>query len=172
MELGFLLLEGSSYTARRITEAIDIIFTRANTSSGVHDFSIGLAQSGLTVHCGHESDEDIHKRLKAHCEIAKYRFKASSWFGLALSTTECGQIRIALGLHNEWQHDEGMEQAVRLFGSKPVKNLGKVNWNRRRRNKIGVNEPCPCGSGKKYKKCCRNKIENCDCQELSPTLNA
>jgi preprotein translocase subunit SecA len=24
-----------------------------------------------------------------------------------------------------------------------------------RRDKIGRNEPCPCGSGKKYKKCCR-----------------
>lgn len=23
--------------------------------------------------------------------------------------------------------------------------------------KIGRNEPCPCGSGKKYKYCCRNK---------------
>jgi len=23
--------------------------------------------------------------------------------------------------------------------------------------KIGRNEPCPCGSGKKYKKCCMNK---------------
>jgi uncharacterized protein YecA (UPF0149 family) len=22
------------------------------------------------------------------------------------------------------------------------------------RNKIGRNEPCPCGSGKKYKRCC------------------
>ncbi|MGG5737348.1 SEC-C metal-binding domain-containing protein [Bacillus cereus group sp. IBL03679] len=22
------------------------------------------------------------------------------------------------------------------------------------------NEPCPCGSGRKYKKCCINKIEN------------
>ena len=22
------------------------------------------------------------------------------------------------------------------------------------RNKIGRNDPCPCGSGKKYKKCC------------------
>ena len=24
----------------------------------------------------------------------------------------------------------------------------------RKKNKIGRNEPCPCGSGKKYKKCC------------------
>ena len=27
----------------------------------------------------------------------------------------------------------------------------------RREDKIGRNEPCPCGSGKKYKKCCGNK---------------
>ena len=25
--------------------------------------------------------------------------------------------------------------------------------------KIGRNEPCPCGSGKKYKKCCIDKEE-------------
>jgi hypothetical protein len=27
-----------------------------------------------------------------------------------------------------------------------------------RSNKIGRNEPCPCGSGKKYKKCCYGKL--------------
>lgn len=26
--------------------------------------------------------------------------------------------------------------------------------------KIGRNDPCPCGSGKKYKKCCLNKADN------------
>ncbi|MGM9598338.1 MAG: SEC-C metal-binding domain-containing protein [Faecousia sp.] len=25
--------------------------------------------------------------------------------------------------------------------------------------KIGANDPCPCGSGKKYKNCCRDKDE-------------
>ena len=27
----------------------------------------------------------------------------------------------------------------------------------RKSNKVGPNDPCPCGSGKKYKKCCRDK---------------
>jgi hypothetical protein len=27
----------------------------------------------------------------------------------------------------------------------------------KKKNKIGRNEPCPCGSGKKYKRCCLNK---------------
>jgi len=26
-----------------------------------------------------------------------------------------------------------------------------------RREKVGRNDPCPCGSGKKYKRCCLNK---------------
>jgi preprotein translocase subunit SecA len=29
---------------------------------------------------------------------------------------------------------------------------------RRERPKIGRNEPCPCGSGKKFKKCCESRI--------------
>lgn len=30
---------------------------------------------------------------------------------------------------------------------------------RRAAPKIGVNEPCPCGSSKKYKRCCLNKLQ-------------
>tara|TARA_E500000305_G_C3998843_1_gene226153 strand:- start:949 stop:1371 length:423 start_codon:yes stop_codon:yes gene_type:complete len=29
-----------------------------------------------------------------------------------------------------------------------------------RKQKVGRNDPCPCGSGKKYKKCCLNQLGN------------
>lgn len=32
-----------------------------------------------------------------------------------------------------------------------------LDGTKRKRMKVGVNEPCPCGSGKKFKKCCRGK---------------
>src|SRR5215210_7573717 len=32
-------------------------------------------------------------------------------------------------------------------------------YDRRRLMKVGRNDPCPCGSGKKYKKCCLAKDE-------------
>ncbi len=38
-----------------------------------------------------------------------------------------------------------------IVKKQPVRNAGK---------KVGPNDPCPCGSGKKYKKCCRDKQEN------------
>ena len=34
----------------------------------------------------------------------------------------------------------------------PAKN--KITPHQRQASKVGRNEPCPCGSGKKYKKCC------------------
>ncbi len=46
------------------------------------------------------------------------------------------------------------EQQAAIDGSQtdrkiePIRNMGK---------KVGRNEPCPCGSGKKYKQCCMRK---------------
>ena len=34
------------------------------------------------------------------------------------------------------------------------------------RKKIGRNDPCPCGSGKKYKLCCINKMSEEEIQAL------
>ena len=41
-------------------------------------------------------------------------------------------------------------------GQRPPKIKGRV-VEVRTESKIGRNEPCPCDSGKKYKKCCINK---------------
>ena len=40
------------------------------------------------------------------------------------------------------------------FITKEMRNLHEQRW-----SKVGRNDPCPCNSGKKYKKCCQdNKI--------------
>jgi len=42
-------------------------------------------------------------------------------------------------------------EASRLLGPEPIQN---VTTFRRETPKIGRNDPCPCGSGKKFKQCC------------------
>lgn len=57
------------------------------------------------------------------------------------------------------------DEKVDLIDDELQKNLNNYNnqANEKKENeyktstKVGRNEPCPCGSGKKYKKCCRNK---------------
>ena len=49
---------------------------------------------------------------------------------------------------------------LRPLPNKPF-NLGGSNViDMKTRQKVGRNDPCPCGSGKKYKKCCLGKDEN------------
>ncbi|MCF7906895.1 preprotein translocase subunit SecA [Patescibacteria group bacterium] len=43
--------------------------------------------------------------------------------------------------------------------SQPTINLGKKSAVSSQKKKVGRNDPCPCGSGKKYKKCCYPKYE-------------
>jgi hypothetical protein len=57
-------------------------------------------------------------------------------------------------LQNEWQSTprdafDGKTPAEMLQSAQ-----GKVETFRREEPRIGRNDPCPCGSGKKYKKCC------------------
>ncbi len=57
------------------------------------------------------------------------------------------------------QPTSGKMDAARLFGGRPAasENPGELTLDlpiRRPAQKVGRNEPCPCGSGKKYKACC------------------
>ena len=60
-------------------------------------------------------------------------------------------------LHEEWLQTprpalEGKKPADVLEGGRLFP--GKVETFRRETPKIGRNDPCPCGSGKKFKRCC------------------
>lgn len=57
--------------------------------------------------------------------------------------------------------ERGIKVIVGVEPDKPedISGLERLNnFNVKRNNpEVGRNDPCPCGSGKKYKKCCLNK---------------
>lgn len=81
----------------------------------------------------------------------------SDWFLEAFATAleEEPELRARLERHYEMskrhplaQKDGGVGVGQTTFGNRrPVLRSGP---------KIGPNEPCPCGSGKKFKRCCRD----------------
>ena len=46
------------------------------------------------------------------------------------------------------------EMAKRPGGPPPIPSQGPAQPVKRQTPKVGRNDPCPCGSGKKYKRCC------------------
>ena len=52
-------------------------------------------------------------------------------------------------------HEDGSSSYYDQYGRRRPES--KFLKKEKRTGKIGVNDPCPCGSGKKYKKCCKGK---------------
>ncbi|MBX3438861.1 MAG: SEC-C domain-containing protein [Planctomycetaceae bacterium] len=55
-------------------------------------------------------------------------------------------------------HEEAAPAAEAYAGedvqTEPGQQVQTIDPIRNRESKVGRNDPCPCGSGKKYKKCC------------------
>jgi uncharacterized protein YchJ len=105
--------------------------------------------SGITVHASYLPTQAGLERLEPHVLAKKYQQKAPSWFGVGLHP-EDQSLLFGYNAEFPWEKNDVLEEASRSFSSgigvefvngKPVK------------RKIGRNDPCPCGSGKKYKKC-------------------
>lgn len=154
IDLGFMLLLLSEETMHQVSNKIDKIARRAVKDGKCHDLTIGIGggSTGLTVHCNNEPIHVAWPRLKRHAEKRKYIQKAKNWFGICV-VPKTKQLLFGLELSYEWEQSDDMDRIISDL-NKPQRtmNLGT----KYARRKIGRNEKCPCGSGKKYKQCCSN----------------
>jgi len=150
VDLGFMLLRMSGRSTEQLSQGIEFATGRARQTRRVHDFSMGSGKdSGITVHASYLPTQAGLERLEPHVLAKKYQQKAPSWFGVGLHP-EDQSLLFGYNAEFPWEKNDVLEEASRSFSSgigvefvngKPVK------------RKIGRNDPCPCGSGKKYKKC-------------------
>lgn len=154
IDLGFTLLTLSEDTVVAVSKAIHQIAQQARTDGKSHDFtaSFGQSETGLTIHCNNDSFEVAGPNLQRHCHARKYAEQARTWFGVCLRPNDQA-LRFGINLDFPWQQSDtmdaltmGMARAVRLPSVVPKPSMGGL--------KIGRNAHCPCGSGKKFKKCC------------------
>lgn len=98
-------------------------------------------------------------------EEAKKWAESSEWIGLTIIRTEQGGpddqqgvVEFSAKFRVEGKDQEHFETA--LFGREDGRWVytgqrdGPGTTVRREGPKVGRNDPCPCGSGRKYKKCC------------------
>ncbi|NVO14930.1 MAG: SEC-C domain-containing protein [Rhodoplanes sp.] len=155
--LGMLFLQFSSDAAKHINAGIDGLVQSAAKDGKQHDLSVRSEtdESGFTLHVNSLPEELARERLSIHCRLRKYDTKSDVWYGILLSPGN-GRIRGALVIEQKWRVDPNMEEALKAWPRKPSVPLTAL-LPRRRKQKLGRNEPCPCGSGKRYKKCCLNQ---------------
>jgi preprotein translocase subunit SecA len=89
--------------------------------------------------------EFTKKILEYHCEMRKYACKANSWYGINIDPQNLS-IKFGVELDYPWEWSKTFDEALTDFSHGTVHHT-----------KIGRNSLCPCGSGKKFKKCCIGK---------------
>ena len=85
--------------------------------------------------------------------VVEYRMEGFEMFDAMIGSIREDTVKMLLTVQVKTEEEVRREQVAKPLTTKgdgsekpqPAKNQGK---------KIGRNDPCPCGSGKKYKKCC------------------
>jgi len=147
IEIGLFLLTLSEEAIDQINEGIQKTIDLFNRDRKNHDFTVGFddASAGITIHTNNLPYKEAFTKLLDHCKYRKYTQHANNWFGLCFNPLT-HNFKFGVMSNVEWTYSEDM-------GTKVVKRVIESKI------KIGRNDKCPCGSGKKYKKCCIGKIK-------------
>ncbi|HWQ41189.1 MAG TPA: SEC-C metal-binding domain-containing protein [Desulfosporosinus sp.] len=158
IDLGFLLLGMSEQAVNEMSRVIDRQVERTKVDGKVHDASFSFKESsGITFHCSDEPQYVAGQRLKSYCRQRKYKERAKEWYGLCISSTGA-DVRFVIALTYPWLSDPTMDESTRDMQAPMPTNraIQKLFKEGIRAKKVGRNDPCPCGSGLKFKKCCLN----------------
>lgn len=102
---------------------------------------------GITILSEPAFPDVMQRRLMSLAMIRKYKSRADSWLALG-SIAESPNLVDAMAFSRDpWKEDPAMEKLV----SERFSGGGRILSPSGR--KIGRNEQCPCGSGKKFKRC-------------------
>ncbi len=153
IDFGFLLLALSEDTIEDINKGLKEIAKRSLEDGKTHDITMFFSSPdcGFTIHCNSHDDQKAFSSLEGHCKKRKYACKTNSWHGICVDA-KTGALKLGLSLNYDWQQSDLMDELTKDLPTAQK----KLNFETRRRvgKKIGRNEKCPCGSNKKYKKCC------------------
>jgi hypothetical protein len=87
------------------------------------------------------------------CARRKYAQKSGRWFGMCLSPAPA-RLRFGLRLADPWEQVDRMDElTVGMQQAMPLQKVRQKLQGAIAGRKVGRNDPCPCGSGKKFKKC-------------------
>lgn len=158
LELGFMLLSLGEESCRHIHQGLEIITQKTRADSRRHDVSLSLqaGNCGISIHCNPAISPEAIAALEFHCTKRKYAERADTWFGLSVSPN--ADIQFGVTMDFPWSPSEEMEELTRgMKTGVPVASALAGLSTKSTAQKVGRNDLCPCGSGRKFKKCCLSR---------------
>ena len=89
--------------------------------------------------------------------VVEYRYEGFEMFDAMVDSIKEDTVRMLLTVKLQKNEAPEREQVAKPDAPNAGAGDGSFDGEPVRVKKIGDNDPCPCGSGKKYKKCCKGK---------------
>lgn len=150
----FFLFMLSSGSIDQLTDSIEFIEDLSRKDLGTHDCSFLFGDKGLSVVCGWDRPEIIFQRTIAHAKARKYKSRANFWIGLGKCLSNDRGFDCVVLSEQNWVYDPKLEELAKISLHTPEFYIPKGSQKLVRTSKIGRNDPCHCGSGRKFKHCC------------------
>jgi hypothetical protein len=150
VDLGFMLLKMSGESVAQLSQGLEYVARQSRETHEHHDITMGSSKdTGITIHCNYRALPEALGLLESHVLRKKYQVKAPSWFGIGISPND-GSLLYGYNAEFEWEENVALDKATRSLSN----GLGiEFVKGKPRARKVGRNDYCPCGSGKKYKRC-------------------
>ena len=162
------------YFVKTLTERAEKIYAAKEAEWG-HDTTREIERVVLlkvvdTKWMAHIDDMDELKRgisLRSFGQkdpVIEYRYEGFDMFDAMVESIQEDTVRMLLTLRIQRRNEDNQvvapqrEQVAKpAEANAPSTGDGSLAGRTIRKAKVGDNDPCPCGSGKKYKKCCGMK---------------
>jgi hypothetical protein len=95
--------------------------------------------------------EELCQKVATYGELRKYLTKCNAWLAMGSFSASPNLIDFMAYNDENWKVDLKLENEYQNTLTKMKKTPFEPIGNNK---KVGRNDPCPCGSGKKYKRCC------------------
>jgi len=149
------LLEGSSETHEYTLSGIETIRRQLAEDGNDHSFTgyFKNPDRGIVFIVTRAFSPSFWAKADHYCKLKKYQMKSDEWILVAIEVQDGGKERYNFRLYEgEWEYDTELQQIL------DDRNRWVIQRHLEIHGKIGRNEPCPCNSGLKYKKCCLGKM--------------
>jgi len=143
------LLNCDGETQKAIIDNLNKVLYISKRDNRDDDFTMFFNDFGLTFFVSTNQKPDSLDRLDRYCKLKMYQKRFKEWILLTVYLDKNNRRFLDFKIYNKkWEHDPDMEIQLDKFKALKMTEFKKKGL------KIGRNDPCPCGSGLKYKKCC------------------
>jgi preprotein translocase subunit SecA len=102
--------------------------------------------------------QGIHLRAYGqHDPVVEYKNEGYEMFTAMVQGIRDETVRRMFAVRLQPRQEVKRERVAKETGTGAANNAVVKKQPVRKQQKAGPNDPCPCGSGKKYKKCCMQK---------------